>query len=292
MEGVFYCPSFLTEPWGLELPAMPGCVWFHAVTEGECTLEVDGEERRVVAGELVLVPHGNGHRGWGQETASTPLVTELPHTYITDNYALLRHGGGGRQTHLVCGGIRLDHPAARQLLQCLPGIIHITPPKSVRSDVLQSTLRALEEEMDHARPGAEAVISRLCDIVVIHAIRTWIETDPAAQTGWLGALQDPQIGTAIAAIHRAPADDWSVASLAAHVGMSRSAFSARFTDLVGESVMRYITTWRMNVALDLLQRTDLTVAAVAARVGYESEAAFSRAFKRVIGKTASSVRLP
>lgn len=290
MDGVFYCPSELYEPWGLELPPMEGCVWFHAVTEGGCTLNVSGEQRWVEAGDVVLVPHGGGHRAWGTEPAPTPLVTGLAHTYHAENYAHLRYGGDGARTHLVCGGIRLDHPAARQLLQCLPEVIHLRMPASVRGNLLRSSLEALAEEMDTARPGAEAVISRLCDLIVIHAIRSWIETDPAAQTGWLGALRDPQIGAAIAAIHGDPANDWSVASLASHVGMSRSAFAARFTELVGDTVMRYVTGWRMHLALDLLHRSDDSVAAIARRVGYESEAAFSRAFKRTIGMTASAAR--
>ncbi len=140
----------------------------------------------------------------------------------------------------------------------------------------------MAEETREARPGGEAVISRLCDIVVIQAIRSWIERDPAAQTGWLGALRDPQIGTAMARIHAEPSRDWSVAALADEVAMSRSAFAARFTQLVGESAMRYVTRWRMHVALDLLQR-GRTVATTAHEVGYDSEAAFSRAFKRVMG---------
>ena len=113
----------------------------------------------------------------------------------------------------------------------------------------------------------------------------------AAQTGWLGALRDEQIGVAIARIHANPEHDWSVASLADEVAMSRSAFAARFTELVGESAMRYVTRWRMHVAFDLLQRGDGSVASVAAKVGYGSEAAFSRAFKRVIGTTPRAARV-
>jgi len=133
------------------------------------------------------------------------------------------------------------------------------------------------------------VISRLCDIVVIQAIRSWIEHDPAAQTGWLGALRDEQIGGAMASIHADPAANWSVATLAEAAAMSRSAFAARFTELVGEPAMKYVTRWRMYVALDLL-RGGHTVAATAGRVGYDSEAAFSRAYKRVMGEPPRAAR--
>ena len=290
MSGIFYCPSELTEPWGLELPPMPDCVWFHVVTEGEANIEVNGDTRRVRAGDLALVPHGNGHRAWGTQPAPTPSVFSLPHDYYSDQYALLSHGGGGERTHVVCGGIRFDHPAARHLIEALPAIIHIEASRSTRADWMQATLELMAEETRFVRPGSEAVISRLCDIVVIQAIRTWIERDPAAQTGWLGALRDEHVGAAIAGIHADPAHDWTVAALADQAAMSRSAFAARFTELVGEPAMRYVTRWRMHVALELLRNGDSTVAAAATEVGYDSEAAFSRAFKRVIGTTPRAAR--
>jgi AraC-like DNA-binding protein len=289
MSGVFYCPSELSEPWGLELPSMPNCVWFHAVTEGTCTLDVDGQISVLRTGDFVLVPHGTGHRAWGETLTETPLVFDLPHDEVNEHYAILRHGGGGTQTRLVCGGIAFEHPTARQLVDALPAVIHIEGARSTRSDWMRATLELMADETRLARPGGEAVISRLCDIVVIQAIRSWIENDPAAQTGWLGALRDRQIGAAMAKIHAEPARDWSVARLADEVAMSRSAFAARFTELVGESAMRYVTRWRMHVARDLL-RNGKTVAATAGEVGYESEAAFSRAFKRVMGEPPRGAR--
>ena len=290
MSGIFYCPSELTEPWGLELPPMEDCVWFHAMIAGTCTLEVEGEVTTVAPGDMVIVPHGTGHRAWGQTETETPVVYDLPHHYVNEHYAVLRHGGGGAQTRIVCGGIRFEHPAARQLVDSLPAVIHIEASRSTRADWMRATLDLMAEETQQARPGGEAVISRLCDIVVIQAIRSWIEHDPAAQTGWLGALRDEQIGAAMARIHADPARDWSVAALAEEVAMSRSAFAARFTELVGEPAMKYVTRWRMHVAIDLL-RNGRTVAATAASVGYDSEAAFSRAFKRVMGEPPRSARV-
>jgi AraC-like DNA-binding protein len=155
---------------------------------------------------------------------------------------------------------------------------------------MQSTLRLIAAEAQTLRPGGEAVITRLSDILVIQAIRSWIENDPAGQSGWLGALQDPQIGRAISLVHRDPARAWTVASLARELAMSRSAFAARFTQLAGEPVMRYVTRWRMHVALDWLREDGVSVAELASRLGYESEAAFSRAFKRTIGVSPGAVR--
>jgi transcriptional regulator GlxA family with amidase domain len=172
----------------------------------------------------------------------------------------------------------------------LPALIHIEASQSTRTDWMRATLELLGDETRQVSPGSDAVVSRLCDIVVIQAIRTWIERDPAARSGWIGALHDEQIGAAIARVHAEPERNWTVASLATEVAMSRSTFAARFTQLVGEPAMNYVTRWRMLVAADRFQTSDATVAAVAAAVGYDSEAAFSRAFKRVIGTTPGVVR--
>jgi AraC-like DNA-binding protein len=155
---------------------------------------------------------------------------------------------------------------------------------------MQSMLRLMAAEAAELRPGGEAVITRLGDIIVIQAIRAWMESDPAAQRGWLGALQDPQIGRAISHIHRDPARDWTVASLAHELAMSRSAFAARFTELAGEPVMSYVARWRMHVAVAALKEEGATVGQLAHRLGYRSEAAFSRAFKRVIGVSPGAIR--
>jgi AraC-like DNA-binding protein len=163
-------------------------------------------------------------------------------------------------------------------------------PVSPLTERLQDTLRLMALEVDEMRPGGEAVLTRLADVLVIQAIRTWLETDDAARTGWLGALADRHVGRALALIHRDPARDWTVASLAAELALSRSSFAARFTELVGEPVMAYVTRWRMHVALDRLQSGDTTVAQLAGTLGYRSEAAFSRAFKRVVGTSPGKVR--
>jgi AraC-like DNA-binding protein len=153
----------------------------------------------------------------------------------------------------------------------------------------QPVFLGLREDKE-LRPGGETVITRLADILVIQAIRSWIAQDPSAQTGWLGALRDKQVGRAITLIHRDPARAWTVASLAAEVAMSRSAFAARFTELVGEPPMHYVARWRMHVALASLREDGATLGELAMRLGYQSEAAFSRAFKRFIGVSPGSVR--
>jgi AraC-like DNA-binding protein len=291
MNGAFYCRSELTAPWGMTMMPMPGYVWFHVVTTGRVWLEAgDAEPTLLQPGDLGLVPHGEGHVLCSEPGVDAPGVLELDREEISDRYELLRHGGGGAPTMLVCGAVRFDHPAARNLVEILPPLLHVEASGSPEQDWMQSTLRLMAVEARELRPGGEAVITRLGDILVVQAIRSWIETDPAARTGWLGALQDRQIGRALSLIHRDPARAWTVASLADELAMSRSAFAARFTELVDEPAMQYVTRWRMQVAVDSLKEEGATVAELANRLGYRSEAAFARAFKRVIGVPPGAVK--
>lgn len=292
IDGVFYCQSELHGPWGLDLPPMHECLWFHVVTSGSCVLvDSTGAEHHLRRGELAVLPHGVGHDIADSRTTQTVSVFDIPHEYISENYAIIRHGGDGERVDLICGAVRLGNPAARSLIAALPEVIHLDPTSGLVSlEWLPTLLAMMAAETRTPRPGGEAVVTRLCDILVIQAIRSWIATDPAAQVGWLGALHDPRIGHAIAMIHREPERGWTVATLAAEVAMSRSSFSARFTELVGESAMQYVTTWRMYVAIDLLRDEQLTVQQVAEALGYQSEAAFSRAFKRIAGTSPGAVR--
>jgi AraC-like DNA-binding protein len=186
--------------------------------------------------------------------------------------------------------VRFDHPVARNLVGILPPLLYIQGSDEPRASWMQSVFKLMAVEARAFRPGGEAVITRLADVLVIQAIRAWIETAPAARTGWLGALQDPQVGRALALIHRDPARAWTLASLAHELAMSRSAFAARFSQLVDEPAMQYLTRWRMQLAQHALQTEAATVAELAGRLGYQSEAAFARAFKRMTGVPPGAVR--
>jgi AraC-like DNA-binding protein/mannose-6-phosphate isomerase-like protein (cupin superfamily) len=290
MSGIFYTRSEFSAPWGLALPEMEECLMFHVVTAGRCWLEVGGEQRQLHPGDLALVPHGKGHLLISDPGARPGALFDLPREQISERYEILRHGGGGAPTHMICGAVKFDHPAARQLIALLPKIICIEAYAAHDADGIQSTLRFMASEAQSLRPGGETVITRLADILVIQTLRAWMTQDPAARTGWLGALQDKQVGRAIALIHRDPGRAWSVAALAGEVAMSRSAFAARFTELLGEPVMAYVTRWRMHVAVTWLQEERAPVGDLADRLGYDSEAAFSRAFKRIIGVAPGAVR--
>ncbi len=291
MSGVFYTVSRFTAPWGLALPPMKNCLMFHVVTSGRCWLEVDGAQPRSLApGSLALVPHGEGHRLVSEPGGSAAALFDLPREQLSERYEILRHGGGGQATRMVCGAVRFDHPAAEHLVTLLPRMICIDSWNATRAEWLQSTLHLMAAEAKDLQPGGETVITRLADVLVVQAIRSWIAENHAAHTGWLGALHDPQIGRAILLVHRDPARAWTVESLAAETGMSRSAFAARFKERVGESPMHYVTRWRMLVATKWLHEEDSPLSDLAGRLGYQSEAAFSRAFKRFVGVSPGAVR--
>ncbi|WP_052668445.1 AraC family transcriptional regulator [Nitriliruptor alkaliphilus] len=290
MQGVFYSRTDASEPWALEMPAIVDSLSFHVITAGSCWLEApDGGTIELRTGDVALVPHGRGHV-LASEPGLRPAgrVDLLPQHYLSDHYSVLTYGGGGRSSRLLCGIVAFREPAARALVAALPTAIRVdgTGPSAT---AVHDTVRLMAGELGDLRPGGEAVTTRLADILVVQAIRSWLEHDPAARTGWLGALHDERIGRALAAIHRDPGADWSLDRLATEATMSRSSFAARFTELVGEPAMTYVTRWRMSVAHAQLQE-GATVGAVASSLGYRSEAAFSRAFSRITGTTPGRVR--
>lgn len=291
LNGSLYCRSELTAPWGVDMPAFDGYMMFHIVTSGHCWLEVDGEESRLLQqGSMTLVPHGNGHSIRSGASAELKPLFDIPVEKVSERYEIMRYGGEGELTNLTCGVVSFDHVAAHQLIAQLPKVLQIDSWDDEEGGWLQSTLRLIAREARALRPGGETVITHLADILIIQAIRSWIDTSPEADQGWLAALRDRQVGQALATMHREPEKNWTVASLAKEAGMSRSGFSARFTSLVGESAKRYLTHWRMQLARARLMQTSDSLAVLAERLGYQSEAAFCRAFKRVFGVPPGSVR--
>jgi AraC-like DNA-binding protein len=291
LTGTLYCRSELTAPWGIDLPPLEGCMMLHVITAGGCWLEVRPDRPCwLPQGSVALVPHGVGHILRSDPRAPLAPLFDIPVEQVSERYEIMRHGGGGDLTQVICVVVRFDHVAAQQLVALLPNMIQLNPWKDDAGAWLQDSLRFISREAAELRPGGETVITRLADILVIQMIRAWIDSAPEDQQGWLAALRDPQIGRALAAIHRAPQQAWRVAELAQSVGMSRSAFSSRFTQLVGSPVMRYLTHWRLQLARTHLRETSDPLARIAERVGYESEAAFCRAFKRMFGVPPGRVR--
>ena len=202
MRGVFYSRCELSAPWGIDLPAIPDSLMFHVVINGSCWLEVAGTERvRLQPGDLALVPHGAGHVLRSDEAARTPGLFDLPRDAVSERYEVIRFDGGGEPARLLCGTVYFDHPAARQLSGLLPPVILVQGWRSAESEWIASTLRLMASEAQSPRPGGEEVITRLADILVIQAIRVWLEQEStSASSGWLSALHDPQVGRALAMI--------------------------------------------------------------------------------------------
>lgn len=291
LTGTLYCRGEFTAPFSIQIPQLEGVMTFLVVTSGRCWLQVtDAEPRLMDHGNLALIPHGVPHVISSDPDLKSEPLFDLPIEKISDRYECMRHGGGGEMTRTMYGVVRFDDVAAQHLLRLLPQTIYVDGWREDAGGWLQSTLGFIASEAASLKPGGETVITRLADVVVIQAIRSWLENSAEAGQGWLGALRDRQIGRALALIHKNPANDWGVASLADAVAMSRSAFSARFTQLVGVSPGRYLTDWRMQVARTrLLDSTD-PVAMIASDLGYQSEAAFCRAFKRTFEVSPGSIR--
>src|SRR6266511_2068684 len=235
-RGRIYCCSEMSAPLAMSLP-VDGYARFHVIERGGAWLRVDGVKQvtPLASGDLVIVPHGNGHiLADSPKTKPVPIIRLVKG--ITDSAVLLRHGGRGAKTLMICGSFQIVNSDFNPLLALLPPLIHI--------------------------PSAHEQLG-----------------------GWLGALRDPQIGAAIGLIHRDPQRSWSVSALAREVAMSRSIFAAKFSSLVGEPPLTYLTRWRLWQASRLLAEGNLSVGETALRVGYESEAAFSKAFKRHFGQS-------
>lgn len=284
-----YCS--LAAPWGLLIAAE--CPKFHAVTSGRCWLEVEGTcTQALEPGDFVVFPHGNGngHRLYSDPSASFQRPGDLSSERISKRCELFRIEGEGPVTTTVCGDLNFNHPAAEWLVPLLPKVIHARAPVDYSMEWLYGTLRFMAAEAANLRPGGEAILTRLSDILVIHAIRSWIEQMPEQQAGWLSALRDLPISRAIGLMHQIPQENWTVNSLARAVGMSRSAFSERFSKLVGEPAMHYLSKYRMHLAADYLKQGDRGIDEIAFRLGYQSVEGFSRAFKRFRGLAPGSVR--
>jgi AraC-like DNA-binding protein len=285
-----YMRCELSAPWGIRIPACPhpGGTSLHFLARGRAWLTAEGRRMTLDEGDLVLFLHGDEN-----------LIADAPDTPEQEVYTVpelshpveLRHGGGGQGALVLSAGARLgspDHP----VVSSLPAVLFIGGSGDRADEWVQATLRALAAEAAIPRPGGETIITRLCDVLILQAIRCWIESSPDAHQGWLLALRDEHVGRALAAMHRDPARPWTVASLAQVAHLSRAAFAQRFVELTGDSPIAYLAEHRMRLAASMLRDEGLSPGEVAYRVGYGSLAAFSRAFKRVTGSSPGAARRP
>lgn len=297
VRGSIFCRAELGAPWGLYTRgAAPGAAIFHAVVRGAGFVHVHPEGRDAArtapvawrAGDIVVLPHGDAHVMSDAPDSATMPIADLPSPPGPDGLPCVSHGGDGPVTSILCGTFHFSETAREALLPHLPPLLHTRAGEGPAAEWLDATLRMLGAELQGALPGSDAIVTRLADVLFIHAVRDWIRN--CDEAGWLAALRDPQLSRALAAIHADPAGQWSAAALAKAAGMSRSSLYTRFTETVGESPAAYVLRWRMYRAREALRRGDLGIAAIAEAVGYASEAAFSRAFKRHVGTTPGAWR--
>jgi AraC-like DNA-binding protein len=282
LQGELVFSAELTQPWALRFEA--GSAYFYVVSEGAVTIEVDGASAiHAVTGDLLMLPRGIGHivsdGGSGAPASASRLMTEQ----FTAERLSLSYGGEGTPTKLIVGAFHFASESVPWVVSSLPAVIHIRKAEGRTAGWLEGLAYFMLVEAHEVHPGSSVMISRLIDVLVIRILRTWVQTEKAGDTGWLGALADARISRALKAIHDEPFRRWSVADLANVAGMSRSSFAERFSALVKEPPLSYQSRWRLALAHTLLRKADARVSDVARQVGYESEAAFSRAFKSEFG---------
>lgn len=280
VRGVLMASIRAHAPWGLRVPASGAT--FHAVTAGTCWLRVaDQAPRELHAGSVVLLPVGVDHVIASQRDGPSRHWDRAAKASERSSSGEIVLAGPGASTHMVCAAYDYDRDVAHPLLSLLPPVI-VASDASETSGV-QSTLRLLRRELALGAAGRGTIIDRLVDVLFVQVIREWVLHHEESEISWLGALRDPVVGRALTIMHSAPATPWTLDRLAREVSLSRATLSRRFTALVGETPLSYLTRWRMDVAARHLRETNDGVSAIAHRVGYESEFAFSRAFSRLRG---------
>jgi AraC-like DNA-binding protein len=283
LRGSVYCRSSLAKPWQLYFENHD-CMVFHAVEHGQALLEMGQETLLLKTGDFVLLPRGTAHRvshpnqSLGARVPQIQMLESDP--YRNEIWTLETP-----ETILLCGTFYLTQHLGHLLVPALPKILHIP-----RQPWLDATLHPMTLEATQNRLGATTVLKRFADVLFVQIMRYYLETQPFQRQGWLAGLQDSQIARALTAIHAQPAHAWTVASLAKCALLSRSGFAAKFKSLMAQAPLEYLTHWRMTLATIWLQEPRANVLEVANRVGYQSEVAFHRAYKRITGRTPGMVK--
>jgi AraC-like DNA-binding protein len=302
--AVFYALSF-GEEWTVGAPAshliaqavLPGAehvMEYHVITRGSGWAAVEGGTPvRIETGDIVMFPHGDAHRlssaphllpppfnpQWVFDTRHLPRP--IPVVFRTPTDFSSGTPAPHMPVHVACGFLGCDLKPFNPLIATLPRLLHL--PAAENGEWVAQVMRQAVEASHQQRPGGEAVLERISELMFVDALRRYAERLPETGSGWLAGLRDRHVGRALTLLHAAPARDWSMEALAREVGLSRSAFHDRFTRFVGQPPMQYLAQWRMQAAATLLRESRAPVAAIAREVGYESEAAFTRAFKRAVG---------
>jgi AraC-like DNA-binding protein len=293
LEGAIFFRSELTDGFAFESAPLelvdalnPGgdrLLLFHIVAAGSCWVSVeDGVRHWARAGDVIVLPYADRYRMGGRSPAEAASILAMLDPLPWTDLPVLRLGGGGERTDVVCGYLHSRHPLFDPRLRALPAVFVVRPSEGAAAWVRASIAYALEANAPSNRSGS-AVSTRLPELVLLEVLDQHLALGPSADRGWLAALGDPLLAPALALIHGRPERPWTVADLATGAATSRSLLDERFRQVLGRSPIRYLTEWRMHLAQELLGSSDITVFELARRVGYRSEEAFARAFKRELG---------
>lgn len=291
LSGAMFYKSSCSAPWCMRsppssaflpyvTPASTRIIEFHHISEGRAYIKVGQETTPLVAGDIAMLPHGDSHvMGNGAGAAIIDGSKSLP-MLASGELLLAQFGGGGENTGLVCGYLACDGELIKPALAALPHVVRVNLREDASGEWLENTLRHAMEQAAVGAPGSDVITAHLAEVLFAEVLRRYLLSLPSGRTGWLAGAGDPAVGRAMAALHRRPTEDWTLESLAKEAGISRSVLTERFTRYLGQGPMGYLADWRLDLAAEALRTTKRSVQRVANDVGYESEAAFNRAFKR------------
>ncbi len=294
LVGAIFLHGRFTAPWCYQSPHADAAaplleptaervVIFHMITEGECWVELDGQAPvQLQAGDAVIFPQGHAHR-MSSQPGLPPASGARLDAVLARRPRLLAYGGGGATCRLVCGYLACDARLARLLLAGLPPLVKVSVRGSSAGVWLEASLRYALAEARSPRPGGAGVLAKLAEVLFIEVLRLYMNGQDAGRTGWLAGVNDRIVGAALRALHAQPAKAWTLESLAREAATSRSVLAERFQALVGSAPMQYLAQWRMLMATHLLVRSNAPLAHIAQAVGYQTDTAFSRAFRREFG---------
>lgn len=295
LSGAVFLRADFREPWSILTPdacllarmlslRSERTIPFHIVALGGCWLEMEGHPALwLEAGDAVLLPYGDAHTLRGHDPAHTVPVGTLVPSPPWDGIQVLAHGGEGTATRLICGFLQCDELLFHPFLRHLPACIHVRPTQDAGDLWLASTIRHTAHEASHASPGSRRMLPLLTELMFVEILRKHMQSLATDEVGWFAALNDPVTGAALKCLHGAPMAAWDVDGLARRIGVSRSVLANRFKHFLGQPPMQYLTHWRLQLAAQAMKSSKRPLKQFADQAGYESEAAFSRAFKRFFG---------
>ena len=292
LNGALFFNAELSAPWCISEPLSTAIIpylspeaghliLYHFLTEGRAFAKLsDGRREELTAGDVVIFPHGDAHL-LGNGSPEKPVdAVQMFEKNLAQGFKLARFGGGGEITRFVCGFMVCEPRLSEVFLAGLPPMLKVHVAQEPADQWLENSIRFSVGEANGAYAGSRLVLAKLSEVLFVETLRRYINALPPDRTGWLAGARDPIIGHALALLHKEPARPWTVSTLARRVGLSRTRLAERFRHFLGESPMAYLAQWRLKLGAEILQTTEDSVAEVAAAVGYGSEAAFNRAFKR------------